>query len=419
MIRVFKVTGSHCCLLVMKSCIEMEKNDQGLAQECNDETGELYGPPTSEGDISECTNEDLPEDAEDKEGESNENRGPVQYEGRKPKWWKALCKKPSKAQKKAQTEILQDLRMPRVPYGSFIQWGEVFPSDDGNDKNIWLELGFGRGENFLALAHRKKTTISLVGAEIHQGKGLAFLCESVFNLSFVDHYADNYDTFLRFPGGIGYLCQRILHGRRDRKFSVDYTLYTPERDPYSNSVESKELLATKNSEEVTNDKDNNESRYSTLEEDPYSNVRIYPGDGVKLLPYIPSNSLSVILVTFPDPFPQKGHEKWRLIQQQTLLDFHRILQPSTGRLFLATDDLNYHNWTHELINQLNNNETTISTIEEEDSKQQRRDHKIIFRLIEPCPDRLDWLPAISRYEQKGWDEGRETRLSCWEAVPSM
>ena len=205
-------------------------------------------------------------------------------------------------------------------------------------------------------------------------------------------------------------------------------MYTPERDPYSKSGETNEISPTTNSGEVTHEENDNESRSSPMEEDPYSNVRIYPGDGVKLFPYIPSNSLSAILVTFPDPFPQKGHEKWRLIQQQTLLDFHRILKPSTGKLFLATDDLNYHNWTHDRINQLNNNVDTTPTIsttidEEEDSNQQQRQddhHQIIkFRLIEPCPDRLDWLPAISRYEQKGWDEGRETRLSCWEAMPSI
>ena len=92
----------------------------------------------------------------------------IQYESKKPKWWRGLCQKPSKAQKKARAEILEDLRLPRIPYGSFIRWSEVFPKS-AND-NIWLELGFGRGENFLALAHRKMASISIVGAEIHQGK---------------------------------------------------------------------------------------------------------------------------------------------------------------------------------------------------------------------------------------------------------
>ena len=151
----------------------MEKNDPELDQDGNDETGQLDGPPISEGDIPEGTNEDLTEDDEGNEEENSEKRGPAQYDSRKPKWWKALCKKPSKAQKKAQTEILQVLRMPRVPYGSYIQWGEVFPCGR-NDKDIWFELGFGRGENFLALAHRKKATIYLVGAEIHQGKDFGF-----------------------------------------------------------------------------------------------------------------------------------------------------------------------------------------------------------------------------------------------------
>ena len=150
---------------------------------------------------------------------------------------------------------------------------------------------------------------------------------------------------------------------------------------------------------------------STVVEDPYSNVRIYPGDGVKLLPYIPSNSLSTILVTFPDPFPQKGQEKWRVMQEHTLFDFHRVLKKSTGRLFLATDDENFHIWTHGLVNRINSKTITMKNY---DATDQLR--TTYFRLVEPCPNRLDWLPAISRYEQKGWDEGRKTNLSCWEAV---
>ena len=46
----------------------------------------------------------------------------------------------------------------------------------------------------------------------------------------------------------------------------------------------------------------------------------------------------------------------------------------------------------------------------------KTDTSLLFRLIEPCPDRSEWLPAVSRYERKGLEEGRSTKLSCWMAI---
>jgi Putative methyltransferase len=158
---------------------------------------------------------------------------------------------------------------------------------------------------------------------------------------------------------------------------------------------------------------------------PYSNLRIHAGDGFKLLPKIPSDSLACILVTFPDPFPKEEQKQWRLIQVHTLLQFHRILRKAiikqddptddglpvdTGEnlhlpatlflghyFYLATDHSGYFDWVHETMQRLNSTKT-------------------YFRLIDPCPDRMGWLPAVSTYEQKGWREGRRTHMACWEAV---
>ena len=143
----------------------MKENEEGSHEEQVEETTEQLDEAIA-SDVAAGEEEDLKGDA-NKPSKKSEKREGIQYDSKKPKWWKALCQKPSKAQKKAKTEILRDLRLPRIPYGSFIQWDDVFPTT-GKD-NIWLELGFGRGENFLALAHRKTRTISLVGAEIHQG----------------------------------------------------------------------------------------------------------------------------------------------------------------------------------------------------------------------------------------------------------
>ena len=74
------------------------------------------------------------------------------YNPKKPKWWKNLSGKATKGQKRAMEFVLSAHRLPIVPYGQFIKWDEIFP--EGHD--IWFELGFGCGENLLALAHRHR-----------------------------------------------------------------------------------------------------------------------------------------------------------------------------------------------------------------------------------------------------------------------
>jgi tRNA (guanine-N7-)-methyltransferase len=274
------------------------------------------------------------------------------YTARKPKWYKNISGTATKAQKRAMREILEGHRLPRVPYGSFLDWEEIYPQS----KEVWLEVGFGRGENLLALASRKPSDVLLVGAEIHQP-------------------------------GVGTACQRMLEGILNKAFWTEYVTYAPELDPYHDGS----ATAASHS--------HSDSHLRVLDsQGPYNNVRLYPGDGVKLFPYIPSSSLSVVLLTFPDPFEKNSQKKWRLLQIHTVVEIHRILKTS-GYFYLATDHEGYHEWSHSVMNQLNSDET------------------LKFRIVDPCPDRLDWLPVISRYEQKGWDEGRSTRLSCWQALP--
>ena len=141
------------------------------------------------------------------------------------------------------------------------------------------------------------------------------------------------------------------------------------------------------------------SSTDTPKDDPYRNLRLWPGDGVKVLSKIPESSIASLLLTFPDPFPEDREVEWRVIQILTLKEIYRILRktPSRpGRLFLATDHEGYRKWNLECVKQFNMG-------------------GIMLELVEPCPDRLEWLPAVSRYEQKGWDEGRQTQLCCWVA----
>jgi tRNA (guanine-N7-)-methyltransferase len=72
-----------------------------------------------------------------------------------------------------------------------------------------------------------------------------------------------------------------------------------------------------------------------------SNLRIIYADAVEILDRcIENNSLHMIQIFFPDPWPKRRHHKRRLIQ----LEFTRLLQnklKTGGRLQLATDWENY------------------------------------------------------------------------------
>jgi len=145
-----------------------------------------------------------------------------------------------------------------------------------------------------------------------------------------------------------------------------------------------------------NNNENDASPQEEKEEKPYQNVRIYAGDGIKLLSYIPSNSIDDILLTFPDPWPNNGHYKWRVIQIATLAEMKRVLKPNTGRFYLATDAVCFHEWTHDIFTKV---------VKEEGG----------WREVTPIPDRREWLPVMSKYELKGIEEGRFTMYQCWES----
>ncbi|WP_319024895.1 tRNA (guanosine(46)-N7)-methyltransferase TrmB [Nisaea sediminum] len=73
------------------------------------------------------------------------------------------------------------------------------------------------------------------------------------------------------------------------------------------------------------------------------NVRIYPDDVRDLLAVLPDGCLDRIAVLFADPWPKKRHHARRIIQHETIAEFHRLLKPG-GELRLATDDMGYLRW---------------------------------------------------------------------------
>jgi tRNA G46 methylase TrmB len=312
------------------------KNRNASMAEIDCPSGSDFPPAMSDG------NDNIVPEISDRTDEPSNSTGSV-YNPKKPRWWKSVAGNATKGQKRAMETVLADHRLPSVPYGTFLDWSQIYPENP----DIWLEVGFGQGDNLLALAHRKQNeNVAFVGAEIHKS-------------------------------GTGKACQRMQEGKGVDQFWIDYTVFSEDSPKSDNPNEE----GTDGTEKHGN---------------PYRNLRLHPGDGVKLLPYIPSSSLTAVLITFPDPFPREKERQWRVIQKRTVSEIHRVLKDS-GHFFLATDHDGFNQWAHLIFNELN-------------------EELSIFCELNPCPNRMDWLPVVSKYEQKGWDEGRSTNLTCWEKV---
>ena len=65
--------------------------------------------------------------------------------------------------------------------------------------------------------------------------------------------------------------------------------------------------------------------------------------------FVPENSLSVVHIYFPDPWPKKRHHKRRLIQEPFLKLAHRSLIAG-GRLQIVTDHQEYFEQIQAVVN---------------------------------------------------------------------
>jgi tRNA (guanine-N7-)-methyltransferase len=114
------------------------------------------------------------------------------------------------------------------------------------------------------------------------------------------------------------------------------------------------------------------------------NIRVHDDDVRYLLEKLPPQSLAKIFVLYPDPWPKKRHHDRRIVNADTLKQFHLLLKP--GGLFLFASDIDdYNDWALREV----------------------REHGG-FELVSNSGQPFEnWFQT--RYEAKAKREGRETR----------
>ena len=75
-----------------------------------------------------------------------------------------------------------------------------------------------------------------------------------------------------------------------------------------------------------------------------SNIRLHHGDATEVLDWLPSASLTLVDLFYPDPWPKPRHWKRRFVQEQSVCAIARVLRPS-GEFRFATDIADYAAWT--------------------------------------------------------------------------
>eukprot|EP00581_Thalassiosira_minuscula_P006939 CAMPEP_0183704914 /NCGR_PEP_ID=MMETSP0737-20130205/2140_1 /TAXON_ID=385413 /ORGANISM="Thalassiosira miniscula, Strain CCMP1093" /LENGTH=424 /DNA_ID=CAMNT_0025931945 /DNA_START=56 /DNA_END=1330 /DNA_ORIENTATION=- len=251
------------------------------------------------------------------------------------------------------------------------------PLPSNHYKHIYLEIGFGNGNNLLTNAKNHPDSL-FIGSEIHQPGVGAVLRQIEMEMGLLNAVASCKD---------GDEMKVLVNEEKQEN------AFSEEINQESGTMHAKSKLRQSSMQ----------SPHSQTERS-HQNIRILPGDGIKLLSLLPKDYLDAILITFPDPWPKEGHAHWRVIQREVVREMHRVLKPNrAGRVYVATDALNFNSWTREIFQQESLSSSTASS-------------SILWEEIVPCPDRGTWLPVVSYYEQKGLDEGRCAMLQCWQSI---
>jgi tRNA (guanine-N7-)-methyltransferase len=83
-----------------------------------------------------------------------------------------------------------------------------------------------------------------------------------------------------------------------------------------------------------------------IEAGGHANIRLYAGDALALLAWLPPASLAGIDLLYPDPWPKRRHWKRRFVQDRIVAMMARVLADG-GAFRFATDIADYAAWTLE------------------------------------------------------------------------
>lgn len=83
---------------------------------------------------------------------------------------------------------------------------------------------------------------------------------------------------------------------------------------------------------------------AAIEKAGIENVRLFDEDATQLFDWLPHNSLDIVYLLYPDPWPKRRHWKRRFINQKNLTGIANLLKPG-GELRFASDFDHYVNWT--------------------------------------------------------------------------
>ena len=87
---------------------------------------------------------------------------------------------------------------------------------------------------------------------------------------------------------------------------------------------------------------------ASIEAGAIDNIRLYAGDAIDLLAWLPDASIARIDLLYPDPWPKRRHWKRRFVQDRTVAMMARVLRPG-GVFRFATDIPDYAAWTLERL----------------------------------------------------------------------
>ena len=124
----------------------------------------------------------------------------------------------------------------------------------------------------------------------------------------------------------------------------------------------------------------------SIKDMPHGNIRVWMDDAIILVDSMPDEYLDGIYILNPDPWPKKRHHKRRIISQENLSRFARVLKPG-GALIMATDVSDLAEW---MVTQASNHPAFEWTAERADD----------WRVMPQS-----WIKT--RYEEKGEKAGRK------------